>query len=95
VARRVSPILVYLARSEDDGPLITPNFLWYAYRRTAAIVGDDGRRDIDFRIPVRSGKDDKFVGFCGLDKNRADDTVEGLVHIGTTRPITMCRPRIC
>ena len=72
---------VHLARSMDDRPLITPDLLRYAYRRTAAIVVDDGRRGIDWIIPVRLDGDDKFVGLCGQDKNRVDDTLAKLVQV--------------
>jgi hypothetical protein len=73
---------IYLARSNDNGPLITPNLLRYAYRRTAAIVVDDGRKGIDWIIPVRVAEDE-FVGLCGQDKNRNDETLEHLGEITT------------
>eukprot|EP00980_Cylindrotheca_fusiformis_P027572 scaffold21337_cov78-Cylindrotheca_fusiformis.AAC.1 len=64
--------------SREHGPGITPNLLRSAYRRTAAIVVDEeGRRGIDWIIPVRIGKD-KFVGLAGKDKNRLDETLGGL-----------------
>jgi hypothetical protein len=42
---------------------------------------NDGRKGIDWIIPVRVDVD-TFVGLCGQDKNRDDDTLENLVSIG-------------
>eukprot|EP00980_Cylindrotheca_fusiformis_P026669 scaffold16868_cov164-Cylindrotheca_fusiformis.AAC.1 len=67
-----------MSREKGSNPLITPNLLRCAYRRTAAIVVDAGRRGIDWIIPVRVGKKDKFVGLAGQDKNRLAETLEGL-----------------
>eukprot|EP00980_Cylindrotheca_fusiformis_P002758 scaffold654_cov95-Cylindrotheca_fusiformis.AAC.1 len=70
---------VHMSReNKGSNPLITPNLLRCAYRRTAAIVVDAGRRGIDWIIPVRVGKEDKFVGLAGQDKNRLAETLEGL-----------------
>ena len=71
---------VYLnPRSSGEDPLITPDLLRYAYRRTAALVVEEGRRGIDWIIPVRVGEDE-FVGLCGQDKNRMHDKLEGLLE---------------
>ena len=61
----------------SDDAMITPDLLRYAYRRTAAIVVNAGRRGIDWIIPVRVG-DDEFVGLSGQDKNRMRDTLAAL-----------------
>jgi hypothetical protein len=45
---------------------------------------DDGRRGIDWIIPVRVEGENKFVGLCGQDKNRVYDNLEQLVGIANT-----------
>ena len=67
---------VYLSKS-IKGPLITHDLLRYAYRRTAAIVVEEGRRGIDKVIPLRVKKD-TFVGVVVQDKNRVSDTLQSL-----------------
>ena len=64
----------------SDDAMITPDLLRYAYRRTAAIVVNAGRRGIDWIIPVRLVKDsdEEFLGLAGQDKNRMRDTLEAL-----------------
>jgi hypothetical protein len=59
---------------------ITPDLLRLAYRRTAALVVNAGRRGIDWIIPVKVG-DDAFVGLAGQDKNRMRDTLDALTDL--------------
>ena len=68
---------VYLSEEDGNDPLITPDLLRMAYRRTAALVVDAGRRGIDKIIPVRTGED-TFVGLAVQDKNRMNDTLAAL-----------------
>ncbi|CAJ1941073.1 unnamed protein product [Cylindrotheca closterium] len=81
---------VYLSRSKGSDKLITPDLLRCAYRRTAAIVVDDGRKGIDWLIPVRLGSD-KFTALAGQDKNRIGDslhTFQPLSNAATHHKIT-------
>jgi hypothetical protein len=66
----------YLSK-EVQHPMITHDVLRYAYRRSSAIIVDEGRRGIDWIIPVRIGED-TFVGLVGQDKSRLSDTLESL-----------------
>ena len=70
---------VYLSKS-TEGPLITHDLLRYAYRRSAAIVVEEGRRGIDKVIPLRIDND-KFVGLVVQDKNRVSDTLQNLTSV--------------
>jgi hypothetical protein len=60
--------------------VLSPDLLRYAYRRTAAIVMESGRRGIDWVIPVELADDETFVGLCGQDKNRMNETLESLAR---------------
>jgi hypothetical protein len=67
--------------------LICPELLKYAYRRTAAIVPEQGRKGIDWIIPVRIKKENDdnnewFVGLVGQDKNRVNDSLLSLQPVG-------------
>jgi hypothetical protein len=70
----------------SEKTLISPKLLQYAYRRTAAIVPETGRKGIDWIIPVRikDGKDgdNKFLGLVGQDKNRVNDSLASLRDVG-------------
>ena len=70
---------VYLSKSAD-GPLITHDLLRYAYRRSAAIVVEEGRRGIDKVIPLRVAND-QFVGLVVQDKNRVSVTLQSLTSV--------------
>ena len=71
---------VYLSNETKDGSraMITHDLLRYAYRRTAAVIVDEGRRGIDRIIPVRI-EGDKYIGLIVQDKNRLSDTLGSLV----------------
>mmetsp|Transcript_9988 Transcript_9988/g.21826 ORF Transcript_9988/g.21826 Transcript_9988/m.21826 type:complete len:829 (+) Transcript_9988:186-2672(+) len=69
---------VYLSKS-TQGELITHDLLRYAYRRSAAIVVEEGPRGIDKVIPLRV-EEDKFVGLVVQHKNRASDTLQSLTR---------------
>eukprot|EP00523_Entomoneis_sp_CCMP467_P020426 CAMPEP_0168852802 /NCGR_PEP_ID=MMETSP0727-20121128/13174_1 /TAXON_ID=265536 /ORGANISM="Amphiprora sp., Strain CCMP467" /LENGTH=822 /DNA_ID=CAMNT_0008906955 /DNA_START=124 /DNA_END=2592 /DNA_ORIENTATION=+ len=69
---------VYLSKS-TQGELITHDLLRYAYRRSAAIVVEEGHRGIDKVIPLRV-EEDKFVGLVVQDKNRVSDTLQSLTR---------------
>mmetsp|Transcript_15629 Transcript_15629/g.35852 ORF Transcript_15629/g.35852 Transcript_15629/m.35852 type:complete len:826 (-) Transcript_15629:74-2551(-) len=69
---------VYLSKS-TQGELITHDLLKYAYRRSAAIVVEEGHRGIDKVIPLRV-EEDKFVGLVVQDKNRVSDTLQSLTN---------------
>lgn len=66
---------VYLSKSVH-GPLR------YAYRRSAAIVVEEGRRGIEKVIPLRVAED-QFVGLVVQAKNRVSDTLQSLTSVDT------------
>jgi len=64
-------------------PMITHDLLRYAYRRTAAIVVEEGRRGIDKIVPLLVA-DDQFIGLVIQDKNRLSDTLPCLLESDET-----------
>ena len=80
---------IYVEKKAKSEAIITPDLLRLAYRRQAAIVVEEGRRGIDWVIPVRlqptvtpaKPDDDSFVGLVGQDKNRIHDSVTGLASL--------------
>lgn len=67
---------IYISK-QPSGAKLTHDLLRYAYRRTAAIVVEEGRRGIDWIIPVRIDED-TFIGYVGQDKNRINDKLHVL-----------------
>jgi len=78
---------IYLSNSRKAR--ITQNLLRYAYRRTAALVMQEGRDGIDWIIPLRLGgttEKEEFIGLVGQDKNCFADTLEQLTN--ADNPVT-------
>jgi len=62
---------VYL--SKNPTVPITQDLLRYAYRRTAALAVDEGRKGIDLIIPLRLGETNDFIGLVIQVKNVKED----------------------